>query len=415
MLAKETYRPADENELAALITQAEELSFPLEICGNRTKISIGRPMQTAARISTHGMSGVTLYEPTELVLSARTGTPLDEIEALLGENGQELAFEPSRWERIIPPSPGVSPHDEPQATIGGVFATNSSGPRRILRGSARDHLIGIRAVNGLGEIIKSGGRVMKNVTGYDLSRGLVGTWGTLAALAEVTMKVMPKAPETGSLVILKLPDEAAVNAMCEAMKLPYEVSGTVHLPAELVSRLTNPDIAQLGVSITALRIENFSEAVSRRIAELRERLKPYGEIYQLDHDRSRNFWKDIRDMKFLGQGEAPVWRISTAPDRAPGLLSALRNNIDCHAAYEWSGGLIWLELPPSMDAGATIIRRVIAEFKVDAMLVRAGQPARAVVDVFHPLPEAHMALIQRMKDAFDPKHILNPGRIYAGI
>ena len=415
MHANETYHPADENELAALIIQAGEQNFPLEICGNRTKKSIGRPMQTAARLSTRGMSGITLYEPTELVLSARTGTPLDEIEAKLEENGQQLAFEPNRWERIIPPSPGISVHDEPQATIGGVFATNSSGPRRILRGSARDHLIGIRAVNGLGEVIKSGGRVMKNVTGYDLSRGLVGTWGTLAALTEVTMKVMPKAVESSSLVIINLPDEAAVNAMCEAMKLPYEVSGTVHLPAEFVTRLTNPDIAQLGVPITVLRIENFSEAVSRRIAELRERLKPCGEIYQLDHDRSCSFWKDIRNMRFLGQGEAPVWRISTAPDRAPGLLSTLRNNTDCRAACEWSGGLIWLELPPSMDAGATIIRRVIADFEADAMLVRAGQSARAAVDVFHPLPEAHMALIRRLKDAFDPNHILNPGRIYAGI
>ncbi|HKJ60620.1 MAG TPA: FAD-binding protein [Hyphomicrobiales bacterium] len=415
MYANETYLPADENELSALILQAGEQSHPLEICGSRTKRSIGRPMQTAARLSMRGMSGIMLYEPTELVLSARTGTPLDDIEALLEENGQELAFEPSRWEHIIPPSPGASARAEPLATIGGIFATNSSGPRRILRGSARDHLIGIRAVNGLGEIIKSGGRVMKNVTGYDLSRGLAGTWGTLAALTEVTMKVMPKAAETGSLVILNLPDEAAVNAMCEAMKLPYEVSGTVHLPAEFVARLTNPDIAQLGVPITVLRIENFPEAVSRRISELREKLKPCGEIYQLDHDRSRSFWKDIRTMKFLGQGEAPVWRLSTAPDRAPGLVSTLRNHTDCHVAYEWSGGLIWLELPPSTDAGATIIRRVIAEFEADAMLVRAGQSARAAVDVFHPLPEAHMALIRRMKDAFDPKRILNPGRIYAGI
>lgn len=415
MYANETYQPADEKELAALIVQAGEQEFPLEVCGSRTKKAIGRPMQTAARVSTRAMRGVTLYEPTELVLSAKAGTALDEIEALLDENGQELAFEPARWERIFPLSPGAAAGRQPSATIGGVFATNSSGPRRILRGSARDHLIGIRAVNGLGEIIKSGGRVMKNVTGYDLGRTLAGSWGTLAALTEVTMKVMPKAPTTSSLVILNLPDEAAVHAMCEAMKLPYEVSATVHLPAEFVTRLTNPDIAQLGVPITVLRIENFPEAVSRRIGELREKLKPCGEIYQLDDDRSRSFWKDIRNMKFLGQGEAPVWRISTAPDRAPGLLSTLRNHIDCLAGYEWSGGLIWMEMPPSTDAGATIIRRVIAEFEADAMLIRAGQSARASVDVFPPLPEAHLALVRGMKDAFDPRRVLNPGRIYAGI
>ncbi len=413
MYANETYFPADEEELSGLIVQAREQGFPVEICGNRTKKAIGRPMQTAARISMRDMSGVTLYEPAELVLSARAGTPLGEIETLLDEHGQELAFEPSRWDRLIPPKPGASA--PPPVTVGGVFATNSSGPRRILRGSARDHLIGIRAVNGLGEIIKSGGRVMKNVTGYDLSRGLAGSWGTLAAFTEVTMKVMPKAPESGSLVILNLPDEAAVNAMCEAMKLPFEVSATVYLPAEFAPRLSNPDIAQLGVPLTVLRLENFRDALARRIDALRERLKPCGEIYQLDEARSKAFWSDIRNMRFLAGADAPLWRITTAPHRAAALVSTLRNHLDCHAAYEWSGGLIWLELPPATDGGATVIRRIFAEFEADAMLVRASQSARASVDVFQPLPEAKLELIRRLKNAFDPDRILNPGRIYAGI
>lgn len=414
MYANETYYPADEEELSGLIIQSGEQNFPLEICGARTKKAIGRPMQTAARISMGNINGITLYEPSELVLSAKTGTPLAQIEALLDQNGQELAFEPNRWDSVIMPAPGAAQTDRP-VTIGGIFATNSSGPRRALRGSARDHLIGIRAVNGLGEIIKSGGRVMKNVTGYDLARGLAGSWGTLAVLSEVTMKVMPKAPDTGSLVILNLPDEAAVNAMCEAMGLPYEVSATVHLPADLIPRLSNPDIAQLGVPVTVLRLENFSEALPRRIAALREKLKPCGEIYQLDDARSRSFWSDIRNLKFLTETDAPLWRISTAPHSAPALISALRNHLDCSAAYEWSGGLIWLETSPSTDAGATVIRRVIADFHADAMLVRANQSARAAVDVFQPLREANMALIRRMKDAFDPRRILNPGRIYAGV
>ncbi len=150
-------------------------------------------MQVATRLSTSELRGVTLYEPTELVLSARSGTPLAEIEALLDKNGQELAFEPSHLEAASPVE-----HRGP-ATIGGTIAANSSGPRRILRGSARDHLIGVRAVNGLGEIIKSGGRVMKNVTGYDLARGIAGSWGTLAVLTEITLKVLPKAEEMRTL------------------------------------------------------------------------------------------------------------------------------------------------------------------------------------------------------------------------
>lgn len=413
MFANETYYPADEQELSGLILQAASETFPLEICGSRTKKLAGRPMQTAARISTRAMAGVTLYEPAELVLSAMSGTPLSDIETLLDENGQQLAFEPNRLDKLFKPSPGQQ--EVQPVTIGGIMATNSSGPRRILRGSARDHLIGIRAVNGRGEIIKSGGRVMKNVTGYDLSRWIAGSWGTLAALTEVTMKVMPKVAETASLVILNLPDEAAVNAMCEAMRLPYEVSATVALPLDFLPRLTNPDIAQLGVPVTVLRLENFPDALSRRMAAMREVLKPCGEIYHLDHDRSQTFWNDIRNLKFLGNGDNPVWRITTAPDRAPRLVRTLRNYTDCRAAYEWSGGQIWLELPPSTDAGATVVRRVIAEFQADAMLARAGQTTRAAVDVFQPHHEAHMALIRKLKDAFDPHRILNPGRIYAGI
>ncbi len=310
MYVNETYYPASEEELADLIKQAADQKLPVEICGNRTKRSIGRPMQVATRISTREMRGVTLYEPTEMVLSARSGTPVSEINALLDENSQELAFEPSRWDRI------ASLNAAETATIGAVVASNISGARRILRGSVRDHLIGMRCVNGLGETIKSGGRVMKNVTGYDLARGLAGSWGTLAVLSEVTFKVVPKAEETRSLILLNLADEGAVQAMCQAMGSPYEVSGTVHLPENFVERLSNPDIAKIGQPVTALRLENFPSAVDRRMAALHETLKPFGAIYELDDERSRSFWGDIRDLTFLASSDWPLWRITTAPVRS---------------------------------------------------------------------------------------------------
>jgi glycolate oxidase FAD binding subunit len=179
----ETYFPRSEDELAALVSDAVVKTVPLEICANRTKSAIGQPLQVGARVSLREMRGVTLYEPNELVLSAKAGTPLAEIERLLAGSGQELAFEPCALERALVPESG--PHGEP--TIGGVIAANASGSRRILRGAARDHLIGVRAVNGRGEVIKSGGRVMKNVTGYDVARSLAGSWGTLAALSEITV------------------------------------------------------------------------------------------------------------------------------------------------------------------------------------------------------------------------------------
>jgi glycolate oxidase FAD binding subunit len=405
----ETHSPSGEEELAGLVRQAGDQKTPLEICGNRSKSWIGRPMQVARRISTSEMRGVTLYEPTELVLSAKPGTPLAEIEALLDKNGQEFSFEPYHWERLREArSTGVP-------TIGGAVATNSSGPRRILRGSARDQLIGTRFVNGAGEVVKSGGRVMKNVTGYDVARALAGSWGTLGVLSEVTLKVMPKAEESRSLIFLGLPDEAAVTAMCLAMGTPYEVSGTMHLPAEFVGRLATPDIAKLGQPITVLRLENFSAAVQRRITLLHEKLKPFGQIYELEDERSRSFWSDIRSLGFLAGGDWPLWRVTVVPDRAPKLVSALRGQMECRAAYDWSGGLIWIEVSPATDANATILRRSIAEFGGEAMLVRAPLATRAAVDVFQPLPEANMTLIRGLKEAFDPHRILNPGRMYAGV
>lgn len=409
MHASETYLPRNEDELSGLIAQAVSQSLPIEVCGNRTKHAVGRPLQVGARLSTSGIAGVTLYEPTELVISAKSGTPLDEIEALLDANGQEFAFEPSRLDNLLSNGQGGN------ATIGGMVATNASGSRRILRGAARDHVLGIRAANGRGEIIKAGGRVMKNVTGYDLPRGLSGSWGTLAVLSEVTLKVMPKAKESRTLVFLGLPDEAAISVMCQAMGSPYEISGTVHLQEPFVSRFPNPDISGLNQSVTALRLENFAASVEYRAGQLYSTLKPYGAIYELDDTRSRAFWKQIRMLSFLCGSDWPLWRISCAPHQAAKLVRALQTQIDCRAAYDWSGGLIWVETAPSTDASGTVLRRLIAEFRADALLIRAPEAVRAAIDVFQPLAEANMRLIRRLKEAFDPGGVLNPGRMYPGI
>lgn len=408
MRISETHFPRGEDELAQLVAKAATSSVPLEICGARGKAAIGRPLQVGARVSMREMRGITLYEPNELVISAKAGTPLAEIEKLLAEHRQELSFEPLALETVLPGQPR-------EATIGGVVATNASGPRRILRGSARDQLIGVRAVNGRGEIIKSGGRVMKNVTGYDVARALAGSWGTLAVISEVTLKVLPRAEETRTLICLNLTDEGAVSAMCRAMGSPYEVSGAVHLQRPFLSRLTVPDIVALDQPVTALRIENFSTSVDYRVGRLHQELKSFGTIYEMDDARSAAFWRDVRRLQFLRGSDWPLWRITTAPEHGARLVSALNGQMDCRAAYDWAGGLIWLEIPPSTDAGATVLRRVVAEFQADALLVRASPAARASVSVFQPLPEVNMNLIRRLKEAFDPLRILNPGRMYAGI
>ncbi len=416
MYPSETYLPSNENDLAGLIAQAASQGLALDVCGNRTKSAVGRPPEVTgtphegyARVSMQQMTGITLYEPAELVISARAGTPLDEIEAQLAANGQELAFEPCRLDRLLGEEDGAT------ATLGGVIATNASGPRRILRGAARDHVIGMRCVNGLGEAVKSGGRVMKNVTGYDLARGLTGSWGTLAAMTEITLRVAPRAEETRTLLFTGLSDEAAVAALSAAAGSPFEVSGSVHLQQPLAERLSIPDVSNLKQSVTALRLENFAASVEYRTGRLHSMLSPFGTLYELEDDRSRAFWEDIRNLTFATGSDLPLWRISAAPHQAARLMRALGTQIECNAAYEWSGGLIWAEVGPATDASATVLRRIIAEFHADATLIRASEATRASVDVFHPLPEANMALIRRLKEAFDPHRILNPGRMYPGV
>lgn len=401
-------RPADEAELAAAIETAVGDTMPLEIVGGGTKRDVGRPLQTASLLSTEKLSGITLYEPSELVLSAKAGTPLIEIEKTLAKNRQQLAFEP------IDLGPLLGQQAD-QGSIGAVFTTNLSGSRRVQIGAARDHLLGVRAVNGRGETFKSGGRVMKNVTGVDLCRGLSGSWGTLAVVSEVTMKVVPSAEATRTLLFKGLTDEVAVDAMCSAVGSPFEVSGTVHLHASCVASLGIDALAKKGQTVTAIRLENFSRFLDYRAGELGKSLAAFGRIAELDDEQSKTFWSGIRLLKFFDGGEGAVWRISVAPKKAPRLVAALSAHLDCRAAYDWSGGLIWLEVAPSGDAGATEVQRSLADTGGHATLIRAEPSVRSSIDVFQPLDRGVAELTRRIKTAFDPEGILNPGRMYPGI
>ncbi len=405
----DVYMPSDEADLAKFVKSANEGAWPLEVCGFRSKREAGRPLNPSAVVSTAKLSGITLYEPGELVVSAKAGTPLHEIESALARKNQELPFEPADYSRIYGTDPMA-------ASLGAVAAMNISGPRRILRGAARDYLLGVRGVNGEGTVIKAGGRVMKNVTGVDLVRGLCGSWGTLAVLTELTFKVLPKAQESRTLMFLGLADEAAVGVLSAAMGTPYEVSGTIHLHGSLVGRLNDPEIAPAKTAVTALRLEGGLQSLAYRVAKLRRELTPFGDAYELDSQKSRVFWSDIRSLAFLSADfDRPLWRITVAPSKAPAIVRALSAFIDVNAAYEWSGGLLWVELPQSTDASVTELRRVLAEFEADSTLMRAPRAVRSAIQVFHPLPLSKMQLVRGLKKAFDPAGVLNPGRMYAGV
>ena len=402
------HAPDTVEELAYLVAEAADTRTPLEVMGRGTKREVGRPVQYGAVLSTESLTGIQLYEPSELVLVALAGTPVAQIEQALVEHDQEFPFEPIDLGPVLGFGRG-------QGTIGGVVATNFSGSRRILSGSARDHVLGVQAVNGSGETIRAGGRVMKNVTGYDLGRALAGSWGTLAVMTEVAIKVLPAQREVRTVLCFGLADPNGIEALCLAMGTPFEVSGTVHMHAELAERLSDQEIANAGASVTAIRVENFPASARYRSSRLKQMLQAYAPALELDTLRSRAFWDEIRTLKMFQKSDRPLWRISTVPSTAAKLVHNLARKIDVRVLYDWSGGLIWLETPPISDAGAVEIRRNLAEIGGHATLIRAEAPARAAIDVFQPLDKPVMALTAALKRAFDPVGILNPGRMYPGI
>jgi glycolate oxidase FAD binding subunit len=394
--------------MKSIIAALGEQQISVELFGAGSKRAVGRPVSADAALTTAGLRGITLYEPTELVMSARAGTALSHIEVELAARGQMLPFEPVDLGPLLG---GAAGHQ----TIGGVFAANLSGARRVIAGAARDHLLGLIGINGRAEHFKSGGRVMKNVTGYDVARGLTGSWGTLAVMTELTFKVLPLPDDILTLVYFGLTDDLGVELLCATLGSPYEVSGTVHLSQALVSRLNHEELTSEKKSITAIRIENFSKSISYRKAKLMEMLVAYGQPIELDLETSLAFWGSLRRLSVFPHNGTQVWRISTNPAQAPRLVTAIRKHMPAEAYYDWSGGLVWLETPASADAGAADVRRAVATFGGHATLIRAEEDVRRNVEVFQPLSPAVDRLTRGLKAAFDPQGLLNPGRMYATV
>jgi glycolate oxidase FAD binding subunit len=393
------FRPDTARVVLEVVSWAAAEEIPLEVLGHGSRRGVGRPVQAEHSLDLSGLTGVTLYEPEELVLSARAGTPLAEIEALLAEHNQQLAFEPMDCGPLSGGPRG-------RGTIGGVLAANASGPRRIKAGAARDHVLGIHAVSGRGEAFKSGGRVVKNVTGYDLSKGLAGSWGTLAVVTDVTFKVLPRPEHEATLVISGLYDARAVAALCEAMGTPWDVSGAAHLPMDASQGFLNGARAA-----TLIRLEGFAPSVAYRLDKLRD-LFGASELAVIEGGASEALWRAVRDAEFFAARSGPVWRVSVAPTAGPQIVAALAGHSFRHY-YDWSGGLVWIEASDeSADGLAGPIRAAVAASGGGhATLMRATPALRTAVPPFEPQPKALAALSRRLKSQFDPNGILNPGRV----
>ncbi len=369
--------PRSEEELSDAIASADG---PLSLRGGGTR-GVARE---GTVLSTAELSGITLYEPGALTLLAKAGTPLAEIEDALAAENQMLAFEPMDH-RVLLGTDGTP-------TIGGVVATNTSGPRRVQAGACRDYLLGVRFVDGTGTITKNGGRVMKNVTGYDLARMMCGAHGTLGVLSEVGFKVLPAPEATATLVYRDLDWQQTAALFASAMSSPFEVSGAARLPAGAFFDDANAAL---------IRLSGFEASVAYRTDQLAKRLEGVvagpTEVVASNNTRNTEIWTSVRDVHALADPTKDIWRISLKLTDLS-ILSAL--GAEDEIVLDWAGGLAWAAVAPGTDVRATL-----GAFEGHATLVRGS----ADVPRFHPEPVPLAQMAKALRARYDPKGILNPG------
>lgn len=405
----DTLKVRDPKDVEQVVRAAIAGEQPLEIVGHGSKRLIGQPMTTNALLDLSAINAVKSYEPSELIITVEAGAPLADVKSLIDSKNQQFAFEPVDTSQLLGTPAG--------GTIGGMIGAGLAGPRRVQAGAARDHLLGAHAVSGFGDSFKAGGRVVKNVTGYDLCKLLAGSWGTLAVMTEVTLKVVPRPESERTLVLRGLDDVAANRAMTAALGSPFDVSGAAHVPASAF-RDASGTFGELGSPqkpVTLIRLEGIPASATHRAAALAKVLSPFGTAEILVDGTSAAIWSSVRDVEpFAANGALgawPVWRIVCPPASGGALGERLARETGGDVIYDWGGGLIWAALPPKPDAQAASVRPRVEAAGGHAMLLRAPEEVRRNVDVFHPPKGGVAALSERVRNSFDPKNILNRGRM----
>jgi glycolate oxidase FAD binding subunit len=409
----DTLKVRDAVDVEQVVRSALASEQPLEIIGHGSKRLIGQPMATNALLDLSALHAVKAYEPNELIITVEAGAPLADVLSLIDSKNQQFAFEPVNTSLLLG-TPDIG-------TIGGMIGAGLAGPRRIKAGGARDHLLGAHAVSGFGDSFKAGGKVVKNVTGYDLCKLLAGSWGTLAVMTEVTLKVMPRPESERTLALRGLDDVAANRAMTAALGSPFDVSGAAHLPNSAFRAAAGSGLGDLGSpqqAVTLLRLEGITASVVHRATALGRVLAPFGAAELLEDAASAAIWSSVRDVQpFAANGTLgawPVWRIVCPPASGGAFGQALARDTGGDVLYDWGGGLIWAALPPKPDAQAALVRERVNAVGGHATLLRASEQVRRNVDVFHPQQAGLAALSERVRHSFDPKNILNRGRLTRG-
>jgi glycolate oxidase FAD binding subunit len=381
--------PNHVGDVAEIVREANTSCQRCEIVGGGTKRSLGSPVDADLQLDLSAIAGVELYEPEELVLKVRAGTPVSQIREVLAKKNQQLAFEPPQYAALF----GSTSED----TIGGVVACNLSGPRRILSGSVRDAVLGIEAVNGRGETFKGGGRTVKNVTGYDIPRLLTGSYGVLAVITSITLKVHPAPAREVTLMLTGLSDAVAIQILSGSLNMPLDISAAVHLAGRFSG------------SLTAFRLDGFSESLAARGRELGKYLEKMGPVTSMVGEESTAFWRRQRDLSdFASDPEACVWRLLLPATKAARVAAATGGEV----LYDWGGSQLFIKTSvEGARSVATSLRTLAGEVGGSACLFKAPAALRLDLGTFQPRPNAYQELAERIRASFDPNRVLNPGKL----
>jgi glycolate oxidase FAD binding subunit len=400
------FKPKTREEIFEIINYCYKKNIPLEINGLKSKNKIGRNFQAEKTLDLSSYSGIIEYKPEELYIKVKSGTSIEEIVSELDKNNQQLAFEPNDFGFLFSGSSN-------EGSIGGVISCNFSGPRRFKSGSARDHLLGFQGINGKGELIKSGGTVVKNVTGYDLCKLLSGSFGTLTVLTELSVKVLPK-PETNKTLIINNPHlKKALEYLEITLSSSVDPSGGVFYPEYFRKNFTLNDLTQKGALI-GIRIEGPSNSVDHRIKKLCKELDILNDEFSiLDHEQSNIFWEKTRRLQVFTELKGSLLRIVVPVSETFEVIQKLKS-YEINYFLDWGGSLIWLQLEHINIKVLKEIKEIVSKMLGYLTVVKIEEDMKASIDVFSVDPIKYK-ISEKIKKSFDPKRILNPGKMYSGI
>ena len=405
------YKPVDEIETSNFIKEIYKKNLPAEIVGTNTKNFIGNKLQCAKVLDLSRLSGVVEYLPEELYIKVKACTPISLIEESLEKNNQQLAFEPIDFGYL-------KDSKSNKGTAAGQLSCNFSGSRRFKVGSLRDHILGFRGINGKGDIIKSGGTVVKNVTGYDLSKLVTGSFGTLTALTEITFKVLPKKDSISTLVIYSEDNKVITDLFDQLLSSSNEISGAVYMPNELNNKNYTKNIEKIfkfnnlksEEPFVAVRIEGSKKSINERIQDISQELQTNKmKTSILDFYQSKLFWEKINNLELFSGTKNNLLRAVIPPAESLNLMKYLKNNFKYY--IDWCGSLFWIEVLEEENIQIKEIKETIINLGGYLTIVKKSESLSADIDIF-TINDTRLLLSQKIKESFDPKKLLNPGKMY---